>query len=521
MNISSYIKAALSKNVSKEEIYLELLKKGEKVDHITEEFKKSSRESKDVQKQTTHTILIIGAILIAAGIFSFIASNWQELGKTAKIAIIIISMLTSHIAGFQLKERAGYEKIGKALIFLGTLIYGAGIFLIGQMFNIRADWPDGLILWLLGTLAIAFAVGDSLVLFYLALVLGVISNGGEIFEIFNRFQSTHYLITSLPLIIISAISCYLASNHLKKTPEISKDLQDSFILLALMFLGTILTLLNQQLLNAFSGLTILSITSSISLFAAYYYKSPLILIFGLLGILTWWETKSLEWIGAKEIKSLAFVTSNILIGIFFFLLTPLHKNKLPGFSRIFGFLGTAFITAILLILSTKDGIRELILDTAINPIFNSWQVTTGLLSLAAGIIISSIFNIKNQLLLKREVLTVNILSIFFIIMTLLTSDLINFKGAEMFWAAIFNLLFFAEIIAIIFMGYWRKSNIHINLGVVLMAIFILMKYFDWFFTFLSKSLFFILAGILLFIIGFFMEKTRKYLISQIEHEQKL
>lgn len=522
MDISSYIKSALDKKFSKEAIYLDLLKKGAKVDQITEALKKCQHENRDVQKQTTNTILVIAAILIGVGIFSFIASNWQEMTKVAKIIVIFIAMIAAHVSGFYLKEQSGYEKTGKALILLGTLIYGAGIFLIAQMFHTRADYPEGFLLWMLGTLAIAFSLGEFSVLFYLAAILGIIGNGTEIFEIFNRFAENHYLYTSLPLLILSACACYFTSRHLEKFPEISKKLKDFFILLAMLFLGSILTLLNQYFGTPFETTSIIFTIAVLSLAAAYYHKSPLILIFGIIGILSWWETKFVKWTNAKDITDLSQITNNFLIGLNFLLLAPIHKHKetLSNFAKTYTVFGLVFVTFILLTLSTESGIEELIMDSKGNSIFLSWQITIGLIALIMGIISSSFYLLKSQLAAKKEILVIALASAFFIALPIVLPTITSFKGAKMFWAAIFNFLFFGEILAIIFTGYYRKTNAYINIGVTLMAIFILMKYFDWFFTFLNKSLFFIVAGILLFVIGFFMEKTRKYLISNIEHEHK-
>lgn len=522
MDISSYIKAALSKKFSKEAIYLDLLKKGAKVDQITEAFKKCQHDGRDVQKQTTNTILVIAAILIGVGIFSFIASNWQEMTKVAKIIVIFIAMIAAHVSGFYLKEQSGYEKTGKALILLGTLIYGAGIFLIAQMFHTRAEYPEGFLLWMLGTLAIAFSLGEFSVLFYLAAILGIIGNGTEIFEIFNRFAENHYLYTSLPLLILSACACYFTSRHLQKFPEISKKLKDFFILLAMLFLGSILTLLNQYFGTPFETTSIIFTVAVLSLAAAYYHKSSLILIFGIIGILSWWEAKFFDWAEIKDITEVALISNNLFIGLNFLLLAPIHKHKetLSNFAKIYTVLGLAFVTFILLILSTEFGIEKFIIETGDTNIIYSWQITVGLIALIMGIINFSIYLLKTGLAAKKEILITSILTAFFAALSFSPLGALQFPGFKMFWAAIFNFLFFGEIIAIIFFGYYRKTNAYINLGVLLMAIFILMKYFDWFFTFLNKSLFFIVAGILLFVIGFFMEKTRKYLISNIEHEHK-
>jgi len=69
------------------------------------------------------------------------------------------------------------------------------------------------------------------------------------------------------------------------------------------------------------------------------------------------------------------------------------------------------------------------------------------------------------------------------------------------------------------LGYLKRENWLINLGAFFIFILIFVKYFDWFFAFLDKSIFFISAGILLFVVGWFMEKGRRYLLSTIKKER--
>ena len=80
-------------------------------------------------------------------------------------------------------------------------------------------------------------------------------------------------------------------------------------------------------------------------------------------------------------------------------------------------------------------------------------------------------------------------------------------------------MLFSEIVGIIFLGYFNNKNFFINLGIVFMSILIFVKYFDWFFAFLDKSIFFIGAGTLLFVVGWFMEKGRRYMLSAIKKEE--
>ena len=151
-----YIKTSLAQGGTKEELYKELLGQGWTIDGIQESFGAVEKgvSQEDSQKRTIRIIVMIGAVLIGAGIFSFIAANWQEMGKVMKVAIIMISMLASYSLGWYLKEKLNYDKTGEALYMLGAIIYGAGLFLVAQMFHTRTNWPDGFILWMFGALAI-------------------------------------------------------------------------------------------------------------------------------------------------------------------------------------------------------------------------------------------------------------------------------------------------------------------------------------------------------------------------------
>lgn len=223
--LTDYIKNSLTQGRSKEEIYKELLKQDWSVEVIQESFNAmvSEEEKEDTQKRTIRIIVTIGAVLVGAGIFSFIAANWLEMGRPVKVVIILISMLASYGAGWYLKEKFNLQKTGEALILLGAIIYGTGIFLVAQMFNIRANWPDGFILWMIGTIAMAFAV-ESYFLFYLAIPLGVVAMVGHPFGIFTGFGYNPFLLTSSFLLLAAAVITFATGWIIRKKmpPELKE-----------------------------------------------------------------------------------------------------------------------------------------------------------------------------------------------------------------------------------------------------------------------------------------------------------
>lgn len=223
--LNEYVKTSLAQGKPKEEIYKDLLGQGLTIEVIQESFNALTveGEKEDTSRRTIQIIVTIGAVLVGSGIFSFIAANWQEMARPVKIGVILVSMLISYGAGWSMKEKARLLKTGEALILLGSIVYGAGIFLVAQMFNIRANWPDGFILWMIGTIAMAFAV-ESYPLFYLAIPLGIIALVGHPFGIFTGFGYNSFLLTSSFLLLVSTMITFVTGWIIRKRmpPELKE-----------------------------------------------------------------------------------------------------------------------------------------------------------------------------------------------------------------------------------------------------------------------------------------------------------
>lgn len=106
------------------------------------------------------TLLTIGALLVGLGVLTFIASNWQEIGKPFKFSLLIMLYLGVNYAAYALSERQ--PKTGRSLVYLGALVYGAGIFLIGQMFHYGGHFPEAFLLWALGILPLMVILRDKI-----------------------------------------------------------------------------------------------------------------------------------------------------------------------------------------------------------------------------------------------------------------------------------------------------------------------------------------------------------------------
>lgn len=116
-------------------------------------------------------VVTIGAILVGLGILSFIASNWDGISHFVKLLIIFGVFGGVNLAGYIISDNN--PRTGRSLIYLGALAYGAGIFLIGQMYNFGGDFPTAFLLWSLGLLPMSFELRDKYLMLFANILFGV------------------------------------------------------------------------------------------------------------------------------------------------------------------------------------------------------------------------------------------------------------------------------------------------------------------------------------------------------------
>lgn len=123
-----------------------------------------------------------GAIVIGLGVILLFAYNWDEIPKFGKLALVFFALIASHAGGIRLLAREGWQpKLGEALVVLGTMFYGAGIWLVAQIYNIDEHYPNGFFFWALGALAMAWVI-RSTANGLLAVILLAIWGSCEVFD---------------------------------------------------------------------------------------------------------------------------------------------------------------------------------------------------------------------------------------------------------------------------------------------------------------------------------------------------
>ena len=153
------------KGSSDEEIYQALLLKGYKIGEIQSTLiaihsqeKAKSQENKDSQIDSkaqhndslTSIFGIVGSVILGIGVISLVASNWSQISSEVKLMILFLAILLSHTAALVTRFKLNLEKISNALHLAGSIIFGASLFLIGQIYNLPISWSDAFYIWVIG-----------------------------------------------------------------------------------------------------------------------------------------------------------------------------------------------------------------------------------------------------------------------------------------------------------------------------------------------------------------------------------
>jgi uncharacterized membrane protein len=91
--------------------------------------------------------LILGAILLGAGVLLFVAAHWDGVSPLTRLLLVLAMLAFFH--GLGLLTRAHFGGFATAMHAVGTISAGAAIALVGQIFNMQEHWPSAVMLWAL------------------------------------------------------------------------------------------------------------------------------------------------------------------------------------------------------------------------------------------------------------------------------------------------------------------------------------------------------------------------------------
>lgn len=142
-----------------------------------QELRRTLDESQSTLRSGRAVVLFstIGAVLVGLGIILFVASHWDSMGPLARSFVLIATYLATVAAAYATQSK-GLPLLSESLWFLATLVLGADIFFIGQLFNFTLTFWQGPFLWLVGALAMGLARGKA-AYGWLAVPLGLLALG--------------------------------------------------------------------------------------------------------------------------------------------------------------------------------------------------------------------------------------------------------------------------------------------------------------------------------------------------------
>ncbi|MFZ3589147.1 DUF2157 domain-containing protein [Bacillus sp. DJP31] len=363
-------------------------------------------------EKSSNLLPILASILIGLGILSFVASNWDGIHHLVRVAIIILSMSGFYFAGERVMKKSGHDRLGHGLIGIGVITFGAGIFLLGQMFSFQSHSALPFIFWSIAALlAVQFWKSR-----YLLLLAIVITTAGQLYST-TEFSSFSYILALLLLFGIGHFIFY--------RPDVltSVFFSLSFLLTGLLFVVS--NELNYQYLFAiYLGLYVLS--------------------------------DFIKKVKIKRIIQLTMLIGAVVVTIFnVFWIESFISYGEEAYTN--GLTIYPFIVAVLLVLFV---IRK-----------------RGTFDVADGVLFLPVFYV---------------------------GVMVDF---------LYLLLLFVYSISLLLIGYREHLTDKASLGTALFLISAFVGYIQLAWDFMPKSMFFLIGGIVLFVLSWFLEKSRRKLVK--------
>lgn len=131
------------------------------------------------QSKGVLVLMALAATLVGLSLLLIIGYNWSAMSAHLKVTAVLGSLVVAHAAAGGLRWRRGLGRESEVLFFVGCMIYGGGIWLLAQVFQISADDASGFWWWAIGVLPFALVL-DTLLIHLLFAVLMAIWAGTEV-----------------------------------------------------------------------------------------------------------------------------------------------------------------------------------------------------------------------------------------------------------------------------------------------------------------------------------------------------
>ena len=371
------------------------------------------------------TIATIGVLLVGAGTVMFVVSRWDVLQNQFKVALLLGGTILSFYLGYfcaYVDKRL--PKVGSALILLGTLLFGATLFITTQIYQVNLQPKTLLFLWFIGVFPVVYVFKSPMV----AGVSSILANmwiADSLFGYFSGAGSGDFYYAPVFFIVAGALLSEIGVLH---------DARPGLEMLGRMyrFCGTTIVLLSLFILTFRFSSESYWVQNSKFLIVPNQWLPVIFYLICLLGI----ALGAFRLIRIIRMEPVRFDASFIeRFGIFFFVSIALLLFVFPPQTLNFGFLN--------------------------------------------------------------------------FIQTFIQTVLPGMSLMRLFYALLLNGLFVFSILQLLFVGYVHEDIVFINSGLFWSFLFILVRYFDFFWNLFDRSLFFLVGGILFIGLGIMMERKRR------------
>ncbi len=202
-----------------------------------------------VQGRLVTGLSVIGSVLVGLGVILFFAANWDGIDRLPKIGIILASIIAAHGLGYYLRYHRGYRRVGSAMVLLACIVYGAGVHLVGQAYNVDVNDPRLMLFWFLGVFPLVYIVKSQPIQF-LGVLLFLLAVGFRLPDWLDPI-SRGEAILGLALFLILGLMI-LAIGRLKEEVTVLRPYSEVFQLVGMITaLGAIFILTFKDVFDSF------------------------------------------------------------------------------------------------------------------------------------------------------------------------------------------------------------------------------------------------------------------------------
>lgn len=101
---------------------------------------------------------LLGGLLLGLGGLLFVAAHWAELSAATRLTLGLAALAAAH-GGAIAAARAGARWTADGLVLVSTLLFGANVWLVGQIFNLPPQPQAFFLLWMAAAVAATWAWG--------------------------------------------------------------------------------------------------------------------------------------------------------------------------------------------------------------------------------------------------------------------------------------------------------------------------------------------------------------------------